>query len=123
MQLDANVEAAAREFALKLRQAPPIVEFWEAKEQMEADEEAQRLLADLQDRQQRLLLKQQNGGDITQGEIDALRRLQREAQIHPLISAYFRAQQIAQAYLPDVNYEISQILGFDLGALSGAGSC
>lgn len=123
MQLDANVEAAAREFALKLRQAPPIVEFWEAKEQMEADEEAQRLLADLQDRQQRLLLKQQNGGDITQGEIDALRRLQREAQIHPLIAAYFRAQQIAQAYLPDVNYEISQILGFDLGALSGAGSC
>lgn len=122
MQLDANVESAAQEFALKLRQAPPIVEFWRAKERMEADEGAQRLLAELQDQQRRLLLKQQNGGDISQEEIDALRRLQREAQTHPLISAYFRAQQIAQSYLPDVNYEISQILGFDFGALSGAGA-
>lgn len=123
MQLDTNVEAAAREFALKLRQAPPIVEFWQAKERMEADEGAQRLLAELQDRQRRLLLKQQNDGDITQEEIDDLRCLQREAQTHPLISAYFQAQQMAQSYLPDVNYEISQILGFDFGALSGAGSC
>ena len=123
MQLNTNVEAAARELALKLRQAPPIAEFWQTKERMEADEGAQRLLAELQDRQRRLLLKQQNGGDITQEEIDALRRLQREAQTHPLISAYFQAHQIAQSYLPDVNYEISQLLGFDFGALSGAGSC
>ena len=122
MQLDVNVEEAAREFALKLGQAIPIVEFRQAKERMEVDEGAQRLLAEIRERQQRLLLKRQNGGDITQEEIDALRRLQREVQTHPLISAYFRAQQIAQAFLPEVNLEISELLGFDFGALSGAGA-
>jgi len=121
--LDPTVEAAAREFALKLRQAPPIVQFWQAKERLEADAGAQRLLAELQDRQRRLLLEQQNGGNITQEEIDELRHLQWEAQSHPVISAYFQAQQMAQSYLPEVNYEISQLLGFDFGALSGAGSC
>lgn len=119
--LDPTVEEAAREFALKLRQAPPIAEFWQAKERMEADKGAQRLLAELQDRQQRLLFKQQNGGNITQEEIDALRRLQWEAQRNPVIMGYVQAQQQALAFVSQVNMEISQLLGFDFGGLAGAG--
>lgn len=119
--LDPTVEEAAREFALKLRQASPIAEFWQAKERMEADKGAQRLLAELQDRQQRLLFKQQNGGNITQEEIDALRRLQWEAQRNPVIMGYVQAQQQALAFVPQVNMEISQLLGFDFGGLAGAG--
>jgi len=119
--LNPTVEAAAREFALKLRASPPIVAFWQTKERLEADEEAQRLLAELQQRQQALMLKQQNGSGITQEEIDALRRLQQAAQHNPVIMAYVQAQQQAQAFLPDVNMEISQLLGFDFGGLAGAG--
>lgn len=119
--LNPTVEAAAREFALKLRASPPIAAFRQAKERLEADEEAQRLLAELQQRQQALMLKQQNGSGITQEEIDALRRLQWEAQHNPVIMAYVQAQQQAQAFLPDVNMEISQLLGFDFGGLAGAG--
>ena len=120
--MDAAVEAAAREFALKLRASPPIAAFWQAKARLEVDQEAQRLLAELQERQQALMLKQQNGSSITQEEIDALRRLQWEAQSNPVIIAYVQAQQQAQAFLPDVNMEISQLLGFDFGGLAGAGS-
>lgn len=118
--LDPRVERAAQEFALKLRASSPIAAFWQAKEQLEADEGAKRLLAELQDRQQRLLFKQQNGGNITQEEIDALRQLQGEAQRNPVIMGYVQAQQQAQALVSQVNMEISQLLGFDFGGLAGA---
>ena len=116
------VEAAAREFALKLRASSPIATFWQAKARLEADEETQNLLAELQERQQALMLKQQNGSEITQAEIDALRRLQWEVQSNPVIMGYVQAQQQALAFVPQVNMEISQLLGFDFGGLAGAGS-
>ncbi len=120
--LDPTVEIAAREFALKLRASSPIAAFWQAKARLEADEEAQGLLTELQQRQQALMLKQQNGSGITQAEIDALRRLQGEAQSNPVIMDYVKAQQQALAFVPEVNMEISQLLGFDFGGLAGAGS-
>ncbi len=107
---------------MTLRASPPITTFWQAKERLEADEEAQELLAELQERQRALMLKQQNGGNITQEEIDALRRLQGEAQRNPVIKGYVQAQQQALAFVPQVNMEISQLLGFDFGGLAGAGS-
>lgn len=121
--MNPTIEAATREFALTLRASSPIAAFWQAKARLEADEEAQRLLVQLQERQQALMRKQQDGGDVTQEEIDALRRLQWEAQRTPAIMAYVQAQQQAQAFLPAVNMEISQLLGFDFGGLAGAGGC
>ncbi|MFQ5859811.1 MAG: YlbF family regulator, partial [Anaerolineae bacterium] len=96
--------------------------FWQAKARLEADEEAQGLLTELQQRQQALMRKQQIGSSITQAEIDALRRLQREAQRNPVIMGYVQAQQQALAFVPQVNMEISQLMGFDFGGLAGAGS-
>lgn len=121
--LDTAIEAATREFAMKLRASSPIAAFRQAQARLEADREAQRLLTDLQQRQEALMQKQRGGGDVTQEEIDALRRLQREAQSNPVIMAYVQAQQQAQAFLPAVNMEISQLLGFDFGAMAGAGGC
>ncbi|MGC9336246.1 MAG: YlbF family regulator [Anaerolineae bacterium] len=119
--MDASVEQATREFASTLRASPAIAAFWQAKEQLEADAEAQRLLTAFQERQQALMLKQQNGSGISQEEIDALRRLQGEAQSNSVIIAYVQAQRRAQAFLPRVNTEISQLLGFDFGGVAGAG--
>lgn len=121
MVLSPTMEAAAREFASTLRASPAIAAFWEAKEQLEGDEEAQQLLTDLQERQQALMLKQRNGSRVSEEEIAALRRLQTEAQQSPVITGYVRAQQGVQAFLPRVNMEISQLLGFDFGGLAGAG--
>lgn len=120
--LSPTAKAATQELAEKLRASLPIAAFWQAKERLETDEDAQKLMAELQEYQQALMRKQQNGHDITQDEIDALRRLQGEAQRNPVITAYAQAQQQAQAFLPTINTEISQLLGFDFGALSGAGA-
>ena len=118
--MSATVETAAREFAAKLRASPPIAAYWEAKGRLEADEEAQRLLAELQRQQRGFMLKQQNGDEVIQEEIDALRALQQEVKRSRAIAAYFRSQQGAQAFLPLVNREISELLGFDFGSLAGA---
>lgn len=120
--LDATVRAAAQALAQKLRESQPIDAFWQARARLEADDQARGLLAELQERQQTLALKQQAGGQITQEEIDALRRLQGDAQSNPIVGAYLEALQQAQAFLPEVNLTISELLGFDFGGLAGAAS-
>ena len=116
---DAAIKAAARTFAGRLCQSEPIATFRQARARLGADYQAQELLARLSERQRALALKQQSG-EITQSDIDDLRRLQERAQTHPAIGAYFEALQQAQLVLPAVNATISELLGFDFGGLAGA---
>jgi hypothetical protein len=37
--------------------------------------------------------------------------------------AYAQSQQEALAYLPEVNYEISRLLGFDFAGIAGPSGC
>ncbi len=83
---------------------------------------AQRLLAELQERQVALASKQQGGGEITQDEIAALRRLQGAARSNPTIWTYLEALQQAQAFLPEINTSISELLGFDFASLARSAS-
>lgn len=115
---DPEVEAAARQFAARLAQTPPLAELRRAREQLETDAEAQRLLAEWDVQQQELLARQRAGQAITPAEADALRRLQARIQNHPAIRAYSERQRQVQPYLADLNTEISQVLGLDFGALS-----
>ena len=89
---------------------------------LDADEQARGMMDELQRLQQDLLQKQQLG-TLTQKEIDGYRGLQRQVQSNTLILAYFEAQHHAQALLPGVNLEISQVLGFDFSRLATAAAC
>jgi cell fate (sporulation/competence/biofilm development) regulator YlbF (YheA/YmcA/DUF963 family) len=115
--LDPKVEAAARALATKLKASPAIAAFWQAKAHFETNEQAQSLMTELQEHQQALLQKQQMG-TLTQKDIEPLRRLQSEARDNPIIMAYLRAQQEAQAVLPEVNTELSKLLGYDFARLA-----
>ena len=117
--LDPAVEAAARALATKLKASPAIAAFWQAKAHFDANEQAQSLMTELQERQRALLQKQQMG-TLTQTDIEPLRRLQSEARNSPVIMAYQQAQQQAQALLPEVNMGLSKLLGFDFARLAAA---
>ena len=119
--LDASVEKAAIDFALKVRAAPAVAEFWEARTRLEADQEAQKLLAELQSRQEALMQKAQGGRDPSQSEIDALRQLQKEVFRNSTLREYFRTQQLAQAFWPQVNQELSRVLNVDFSTLARSG--
>jgi cell fate (sporulation/competence/biofilm development) regulator YlbF (YheA/YmcA/DUF963 family) len=114
--LNPTLNAATLAFAQKLRESEPIAVLRLAKARLDADQAAQELLGRLAKHQRMLALKQQMG-PRAQNEIDDLRRLQRQAQDNPTIGAYIQAQQQAQSFLPTVNAAISELLGFDFGAL------
>lgn len=118
--LDPELEAAAREFAARLAQTPPLVELRRAQEQLNADAEAQQLLTEWDEKQEELLARQRAGQVITPAEMDTLRRLRAQIQNHPAIRDYSETQRLVQSYLTDLNAEISGVLGLDFGDLSRA---
>ncbi|MGQ9584788.1 MAG: YlbF family regulator [Anaerolineae bacterium] len=118
--LDPELEAAAREFAARLAQTPPLVELRRAQEQLNADAEAQQLLTEWDEKQEELLARQRAGQVITPAEMDTLRRLRAQIQNHPAIRDYSEAQRLVQSSLTDLNAEISGVLGLDFGDLSRA---
>jgi cell fate (sporulation/competence/biofilm development) regulator YlbF (YheA/YmcA/DUF963 family) len=67
--------------------------------------------------------KHQGDGTITQFDVDRLRSLQRQVQVNSTLMSYASAQQTALAYLPEVNVEISQLLGLDFASLAGPPGC
>lgn len=123
MVLNPELQAATQALAQALRQSSPIAAFEEAQARLEQDQEAKALLNRLREAQRRYLDKQRHGS-LTQADIDAVRQAQAAVQHHPTVIAYSQALQVAQAFLPEVNLEISQVLGFDFGALAaGPSSC
>ena len=120
--LDPIVEVAAQTLAEQLKATPAIAAFDQAQAELDANEQASNLMSELQQLQQDLLQKQQMG-TLKQEEIDGYRRLQRQVQDNPIAQAYFLAQRQAQAFLPEVNAEISQMLGFDFSRLAAAAGC
>lgn len=118
--LNQEVEAATREFATLLVQTQPLAELRRAQEQLETDAEAQRMLAEWDQKQRDLLARQQASQAIAPAEMDDLRRLRARIQNHPAIRAYTEMQRQVQPYLTDLNEEISQVLGLDFGVLSRA---
>jgi len=119
---DRAIQEAARTFAARLCQSEPIAALWQARARLEADQESQLLLSRLSERQRDLTIKQRDGGEITQGDIDDLRHLQRQALDNPAIEAYSSALQQAQLFLSAVNAELGDLLGFDFAALARVAS-
>lgn len=120
--LPATVHAAAERLVTSLLEAEPVAAYHRAKECLDGDQEALTLLKRLVTAQVELR-SNQSGGHITQTEIDRLRALEHEARNNQLIVDYVTTQQIASAYLANVNQEISQLLGIDFNALASSGYC
>ena len=103
VRLPPNLQEALEALAENLAQAEPLVLYRQAQTRLEAARQAR--------------------GAITQADIDQLRALQRQVQTNRTIMDSAGAQQAAIAYLPEVNQEISQLLGVDFAALAGPASC
>jgi cell fate (sporulation/competence/biofilm development) regulator YlbF (YheA/YmcA/DUF963 family) len=121
-ELSPELLEATEMLAEQLLHAEPIILYHRAKACLDRDAEACELLTrfasartDLRDRQSR--------NAVTQADVDLMRALQQEVQSNRIILEHAQAQQAAAAYLPEVNQEISQLLGIDFASLAGPGSC
>jgi cell fate (sporulation/competence/biofilm development) regulator YlbF (YheA/YmcA/DUF963 family) len=120
--LPPEVKEALEVLAENLLHAEPIVAFRHAQARLDANAQARSLIERLSAAQADLRTRQARNA-VTKADVDKLRALQREAQTNRIIMEYAEAQQAAIPYLPEVNQEISALLGVDFAALAGPGSC
>ena len=120
--MDERLQQATEQLGRALRASAPMKAYLDASTNLETDVEATGLLDELAQRQAALRVKQNDGG-LTQAAIDDLRALQFRDQTQPTIAAYLQAQQDVRALLPQINYEISQLLGVDFAALARKSGC
>jgi len=113
---------ATENLALTLLASEPVVAYHRAKAHLESDLEARDLLERFSTAQRDLRQRQGNGG-VMQADMDRLRTLQNAVKSNRVIMDYAETQQAAIAYLPEVNQEISQLIGVDFASLAGAASC
>ncbi len=115
------LEATAN-LAENLAQAEPFLRFKAASDRLNADREAQGLLKELSEVQQRLR-DQQYSGDIAREDIHRLRALQQTLGTNETLQDFLLTQELAAAFLREVNQEISQLLGIDFASLTRRSGC
>ncbi len=96
-----------------LRSAPPIAAFIGAQGRFQSDAELKPLRAELQesfDAFQRANVS----GAARQAMLIGVRERQARVQAHPLVQEYLSTKGAADAFLRQINGEISAILGLDL---------
>ena len=113
---------AIETLAVALLNTEPLAAYHQAAAALEADPDSTALLNHFSAAQAEVR-KRQGNGTIAQFDVDRLRSLQRQVQANSTIMSYASTQQAALAYLPEVNLEISQLLGLDFASLAGPSGC
>lgn len=114
---------ATTNLAENLSQSEPFLRFKAAAGRLEADPQATQLLADLSKIQQKIR-KRQYSGAISEKDLAQLRSLQSAVSINETIQDYQLTQELAVAFLREVNQEISNLVGIDFASLTRrSGGC
>ena len=114
---------ATENLADNLAQSEPFRRLRIAEERLSRDREAQRLLSDLSDLQQKVRTMQFSG-KLSESDLILLRAIQSAVLANETIRNYRSAQELAVGFLQEVNQEISQLLGIDFASLTRrSGGC
>ncbi len=105
-------------------QSEPFLRYKSAEQRLHADHQAMQLLSDLSALQQNFR-QQQFSGALSQKDLSQLRALQSAVGTNEVIQDYLMTQELAVAFLREVNQEISQQLGVDFASLArkSSGCC
>ena len=115
---------ATSSLAENLAQSEPFLRYKAAEQRLHADLQAMQLLSDLSTLQQKIR-RQQNTGAISQKDLTQLRALQSAVATNETIQDHQMTQELAIAFLREVNQAISQQLGVDFASLArrSSGCC
>ena len=121
--ISATILEATSSLAENLVQSEPFLRLQAADRRLHADQEAMHLLAEFADLQQKIRA-QHDSGAMTESDIQRLRALQRIISTNDAIQDHSLAQELAIAFLREVNQEISNLLGVDFASLTRrSGGC
>ena len=121
--LTTEIHQAAVEFGRSLRQAPAVSAYRAAQAALDADPDAQALMAELRHLQQDFIEAQERGEMPAPDAMDALRLCQADVRANEVIMVHLRATSDVKAYLPGVVSEVSRALGTDYAKLIAPTSC
>jgi len=115
---------AASSLAGNLAQSEPVLRLKAAERKLQADQEALKLLADLSELQQKIR-KIQYSGAVPESDLTQLRALQNAVGTNETIQDHLLAQELAVAFLRELNQEIRSLLGVDFASLArrSSGCC
>lgn len=114
---------ATSALADNLTQSEVFLRLKAAEAKLNADQEAQRWLTELAELQPKIRTQQQ-AGSIAESDVKQLRALQDAIGANETIQDYLLTQELAIAFLREVNQEISQLLGVDFASLTRrSGGC
>ena len=122
-KITSSMLEATSNLAENLHQSEPFLRYKAAERKLQADQEAQQLLTDLSEWQQKIR-EQQYSGHIIVTDLERLRSLQNAVGTNDVIQEHGLAQELAIAFLREVNQEISTLLSIDFSSLARrSGSC
>lgn len=114
--------AAAEKLAETVGRVEPIAAFQQAKARYDADAEVQALVEQYGAARRDLQIRQ-SGGEITQGDLNRLRDLQRQVQASSVVVNFVETQQVAAGYLYAMVQELDELIGMDFAALASPSTC
>lgn len=118
--LTPDIERAAQRLGILLSGSVPMERYREARRRLDADPEARALLDRFEARQAELRGRTNGGVEPTDEEIDDLLLLQSEAQNHPIVRAFLKAEARMKRYLQEIDQDLSRQLGLDFSRLGAA---
>jgi cell fate (sporulation/competence/biofilm development) regulator YlbF (YheA/YmcA/DUF963 family) len=113
---------AALSFARSLKSTDAAKQFLEARHSFETDEELSQSRAVFNQAAQDFR-EMQDAGTLTEQEINRVRTLQSNLNMHPRTIEYMRAQQEMAELLQECNQQILEVLGLDFSAIAISSGC
>lgn len=105
-------------------QSEPFLRLKAEEDRLSEDPEAQRLLAELSEVEEKIRTAQFSAG-VAASDLTRLRTLQNAVALNETIQAHGMAREFAIAFLREINTEISNLLGVDFASLTrrASGCC
>jgi cell fate (sporulation/competence/biofilm development) regulator YlbF (YheA/YmcA/DUF963 family) len=122
-KLSSTMLEATTNMAENLAQSEPFLRLKAAEARLNADLEALRILQELAALQQKIR-RQQYSSSVSESDLKQLRALQNAVNANETIADFQMTQELAVAFLREVNDEISQLVSIDFASLTRrAGGC
>jgi cell fate (sporulation/competence/biofilm development) regulator YlbF (YheA/YmcA/DUF963 family) len=118
---DESADALARELGEAITQTPEYQAFTEAKEAVEADEQAQGAIEEFEQIREEYMMARQTG-QATEDDLRTLQQAQEDLHDIPVMSEFLQAQNDLELRLQALNEQVSQPLAVDFGEKAG-GCC
>lgn len=98
-----NVHDLAHQLAKALKSSPEYVGLLQAKQKINTEETSKKMFEHLQQVQMELQMKQMQGQNPTQEELENYQKLFADVQLNPTISQYLHAEKRFAVMMEDIN--------------------